>query len=136
MLAFPSAGLDDIGRRNDQDIVVDCTQSAQGLQAALSLVRPRGKIVLKSLTATATNDSRTTSAVSRIGIESALDAIVRHEIELLGSFAGSMNEALAALAPQAAKSVDVISLVAKRASLRDSVAAMKMPGPVLLTSED
>lgn len=128
--------LDDVGRRNDQDIVIDCTHSAEGLHPALSLVRPRGKIVLKSLAATVGRDSRTAAAAFGSGNESALDAIVRHEIEVLGSFAGSVSEALALLAPNAPNGVDVISLIAKRVPLRDAVAATIVPGPVLLTSED
>ena len=38
--------LADVGRR--VDIVVECTGSAQGLELALRLVRPRGTVILKS----------------------------------------------------------------------------------------
>jgi alcohol dehydrogenase len=41
--------VDDIGRRADQDIVVDCTGSRSGLELSMKLVRPRGRIVLKSI---------------------------------------------------------------------------------------
>ena len=41
--------VDDVGRRSDQDIVVDCTGSPDGLDLALRLVRPRGTVVLKTL---------------------------------------------------------------------------------------
>ena len=45
------APLADIVPRHDQDIVVDCTGSAAGLEMALQMVRPRGTIVLKSTVA-------------------------------------------------------------------------------------
>ncbi len=41
--------LADVGRR--VDIVVECTGSAQGLELALRLVRPRGTVILKSTVA-------------------------------------------------------------------------------------
>jgi len=40
--------IDEVGRRMDQDVVVDCTGSASGLALAMQLVRPRGKIIVKS----------------------------------------------------------------------------------------
>ncbi|HVP74085.1 MAG TPA: alcohol dehydrogenase catalytic domain-containing protein [Phycisphaerales bacterium] len=118
--------LSDVGMRNDQDIVIDCTGDGLGLTSALSLVRPRGKIVLKS---------HCTSPAALAS--SPLDAIVRHEIEVIGSFAGSMSEAVGALA---ANSIDVVSLISKRVPLRDGVAAIKALGnggpSTLLTSEE
>ncbi len=125
--------LDDVGRRNDQDIVIDCTQSPDGLHAALSLVRPRGEIVLKSLAAPNAGISPDAQTMSRSSCSAAFDAIVRHEVEVLGSFVGSMSEALTALV---SNSVDVISLLAKRTMLRDCVSAMTMPGAVLLTCDE
>jgi hypothetical protein len=46
--------LDDVGLRGDQDIVVDCTGSPTGLEAAMKMVRPRGTIVLKTTIAPGT----------------------------------------------------------------------------------
>ena len=43
--------LEDVGMRADQDIVVDCTGSPDGLVTAMNMVRPRGKIVLKTTVA-------------------------------------------------------------------------------------
>ncbi len=94
--------LEDVGRRNDQDIVVDCTGDGSGMSAALTLVRPRGKVVLKSLTHSSIDAS-------------ALNAIAQHEIEIIGSFAGSMCEAVASIA---ANQVDVISVIGRRVVVR------------------
>lgn len=121
--------LGDVGMRNDQDIVIDCTGNGAGMSTAVSLVRPRGKIVLKSLA--------DTPPVSRPASNAPMDAIVRHEIEVIGSFAGSMSEAIGALA---ANSIDVVSLISKRVPLRDGVAAIKTSGnggvSTLLTCEE
>jgi alcohol dehydrogenase len=101
--------VDDIGRRADQDIVVDCTGTADGLSLAMHLVRPRGKILLKSL------HSPSTPKVD-------LSPLVIHEIELIGSFAGPVKEAVAAIARG---EVEVLSLISKRMSLSDGPAILK-----------
>ena len=41
--------VDEVGRRADQDVVVDCTGTIEGLATAVRLVRPRGTVVVKSL---------------------------------------------------------------------------------------
>ena len=43
-----SRPLSDIIPRHDQDVVVDCTGSADGLELAVQMCRPRGTVVLKS----------------------------------------------------------------------------------------
>lgn len=89
--------MNDIGRRADQDIVVDCTGSASGLALAAQLVRPRGKILLKSLHA----DDEPCD----------LSPIVTREIELIGSHLGPISEAVASLTR---REVDVLSLITRR----------------------
>jgi threonine dehydrogenase-like Zn-dependent dehydrogenase len=98
--------VDDIGRRADQDIVVDCTGSHAGLELAVQLVRPRGTIVLKTMNARPT------------GVPAAIDRspIVMKEITLLGSRWGPVGEALSMIARG---SVDVVSLIGKRMKLND-----------------
>jgi threonine dehydrogenase-like Zn-dependent dehydrogenase len=101
----------DVGRRADQDIVVDCTGSAEGLDLAMKLVRPRGKILLKGPVHAALGD--------RWSID--LTPIAAHEIELLGSRCGPIAEALDTLRR---REVDVVSLITKRARLDDALAAI------------
>src|SRR5215203_3849322 len=48
-----SRPLDEITPRHDQDVVVDCTGSANGFELATQMVRPRGTLVLKSTVAAA-----------------------------------------------------------------------------------
>jgi threonine dehydrogenase-like Zn-dependent dehydrogenase len=96
--------VDDIGRRADQDVVVDCTGSPSGLELAMQLVRPRGKIVCKTMTA----------AGDKLVPGVDLTPLVVNEIELLGSRFGPVGEAIAMIARGEA---DVLSLIGKRMSL-------------------
>jgi len=89
--------LDDVGLRADQDIVVDCTGSADGLRVAMQMVRPRGTIVLK------------TTVANQKDVD--LSPLVIHEIALVGSRCGPFPEALSLLE---AGDVDVVSLISKR----------------------
>ena len=105
--------LDDVGLRADQDIVVDCTGCGDGLATAMQMVRPRGKIVLK--TTVAPTSANGTGAID-------LSPLVINEIELLGSRCGPFGEALAALAGD---KVDVLSLISRRYKLADGPDALK-----------
>lgn len=109
--------IEEAGRRADQDIVIECSDAAHdaGLEAALAMVRPRGTVVLKSLSANIAGD----------GIVGALSAIVSGEINVIGSFIGSMSEAVAALGESR---VDVLSLISRRVPLGEGVAAIKAAG--------
>ena len=98
--------LDDIGRRADQDVVVDCTGSPTGLPTALGLVRPRGKIVLKTLLAPA---SAQTEKID-------LALLVSNEVELIGSSCGSLKAAVTMLGRL---EYEVLGLIGKRMRLSD-----------------
>lgn len=82
--------------RNDRDVVVECTGSPQGFEMALSLVRPRGTIVLKSTYA----DGRMPNPA----------AAVINEINIVGSRCGPFTDAINALAR---RDIDVSSMVAR-----------------------
>ncbi|HEY1683353.1 MAG TPA: alcohol dehydrogenase catalytic domain-containing protein [Tepidisphaeraceae bacterium] len=115
--------LADISPRHDQDVVVDCTGSAEGLELAMQVVRPRGTIVLKSTVAK--------------GKPINLAPAVVDEIQIVGSRCGPFREAIAALAE---KNVDVISLISKRMKLEQSIEAMQYAAragilKILLTME-
>jgi threonine dehydrogenase-like Zn-dependent dehydrogenase len=104
-----SRPLDDVGLRQDQDIVIDCTGSPTGLVTAMQMVRPRGTIVLK-----------TTTTPGDQPID--LAPLVIHEINLIGSRCGPFPDALEALGAQ---TIDVASLISKRMKLADGVEALK-----------
>ena len=94
--------------RADQDVVVDCTGAANGLELAMRMVRPRGKIVLK------------TTLAAQSGVD--LAPLVINEIELIGSRCGPFPEALSMLA---AEKVDVLSLISRRYKLDDAPEALR-----------
>lgn len=102
--------LEDVGLRQDQDIVVDCTGSIDGLNVAMKMVRPKGTIVLK-----------TTVAPSKRAVD--LSPIVINELNVIGSRCGPIPDALSALVAQ---KVDVLSLISRRMKLADGVEAMRI----------
>jgi threonine dehydrogenase-like Zn-dependent dehydrogenase len=109
--------IDEVGRRNDQDIVVDCTGSGAGLELALGLVRPRGKVVLRSA---APPDP---GAPGGQPVHASLGPIIWNEIEVLGARCGSVADAVATLARG---EIDVLSLITRRARLADGPAALAL----------
>jgi len=115
--------LDDIVPRHDQDVVIDCTGSAEGFQLALQIVRPRGTLVLKSTFAA--------------GKPLNLAPVVVDEVSIVGSRCGPFKEAIRALAQ---KQVDVVSLISRRMKLEQGMEAMQLAGKsgvlkVILTME-
>ena len=89
------------------DCVVEASGSANGLELALDLVRPRGVIVLKS------------TFHGTVPLDTA--RLVVNEITLLGSRCGRFEMALALLAN---KQVDVEPLIASEFALADGIAAL------------
>jgi alcohol dehydrogenase len=118
-----SRPLADIKPRHDQDVVVDCTGSAAGIELALQIVRPRGTVVLKS----------TAAAGKPLNLAPA----VIDEINIIGSRCGPFREAIKALAE---KRVDVTSLIHRRMRIEQGMEAMELAGrpgmlKVILTFE-
>lgn len=107
---------DDVGRRQDQDVVVDCSGTAEGLTLAMQLVRPRGKIVLRTLPAPIPD--------LPVGAGPAVDLTpaVVNELELIGARCGPIPEALEMLAKG---SVEVPSLITARMKLAEGTSALR-----------
>jgi len=116
-----AAGIDtqalaDVRASADRDVVVDCTASPTGMDAALRLVRPRGTIVLKTTVAAHTPVN--------------LAPLVIHEVQLVGSRCGPFDTALQLLAEGR---VDVTPLITDRMPLADGVSALRraaQPGQI------
>jgi threonine dehydrogenase-like Zn-dependent dehydrogenase len=100
--------LEDMLIKPEWDVVVDCTGSTDGFSTACRLVRPRGKLVLKS----------TWVATEPID----LSPLVINEITLVGSRCGPFAEAIQTLA---AERVIVNGLVTSRFELSDGVKALE-----------
>ncbi len=94
--------------RRRVDVVVECSGSAQGLEMALRLVKPRGTLILKS----------TVSDKSTLH----LAPIVIDEIRVQGSRCGPFAPALRALSQ---RRVDVLPLISARYSLDEGLEAFK-----------
>ena len=90
------------------DLVVECSGSAQGLELALRLVRPRGTLILKS----------TVSEKSLLH----LAPIVIDEIRMQGSRCGPFAPAIRALSQ---RTVDVHPLMSAHYNLDDGLAAFE-----------
>lgn len=107
----------EVGRRQDQDVVVDCTGSASGMELALQLVRPRGKVLLKAGPSPMTG----LEADEKRGADLTLAAV--NEIDIVGSGAGRIGEGLNALAKN---TVEVLSMISARFRMNDAMAAIKL----------
>lgn len=108
--------IDDVGRRADQDIVVDCTGTPSGIELAMRLVRPRGKILLKTLMSPSTLQGAGPAG----GVD--LSPLVASEVELIGSFGGSVSDGLAMIEQG---QVDVVSLITRRMRLDEGPAILR-----------
>jgi threonine dehydrogenase-like Zn-dependent dehydrogenase len=93
------------------DIVVEATGSSSGFELALSAVRPRGTLVLKS----------TIAGKHQVS----LAPLVINEINVIGSRCGPFPHALAALA---AKQISITPLIEKIYNLSDGVLAVAHAG--------
>lgn len=117
--------LSDVGLRQDQDIVVDCTGSASGLTTAMGMLRPRGTLVMKTTVApgSAPGNGRDEAGDGANGLD--LSPIVVNELDVVGSRCGPFAEALDVLSREA---VDVVSLISRRMKLSDGSGVLEAAG--------
>lgn len=88
--------IDDINGLPKQDVIVECSGSPEGLISALNLIKPKGKVILKS--------------TYHQGVEFNPARIVVDEIELVGSRCGRFEPAIRCLRRNL---VDVESLITR-----------------------
>ncbi|MFK7959944.1 MAG: alcohol dehydrogenase catalytic domain-containing protein [Phycisphaerales bacterium] len=106
--------VDDVGRRGDQDIVVDCTGRSEGIELAAQLVRPRGTVILKSLVGPG----------GRLVPGADLDPLVMSEVSVVGSWFGPIGDALRLLA---VGGVQTSELLDRRVRLDDATGQLAGP---------
>jgi threonine dehydrogenase-like Zn-dependent dehydrogenase len=114
--------MEEPGRRQDQDVVVECTGTPAGLRLALHMVRPRGVVLLKSPGAAQPCPSGQPMAEGPVWTASGVDltpAIV-NEVQILGCREGSIADGLGAIADG---HVDVTGLITRRFRMDDAPAA-------------
>lgn len=133
-------GTDDPGRRQDQDIVVDCTGSSTqgagggggGLRLALQLVRPRGIVLLKSpLAHTPFPPGKPFPELDPSGPWARpvdLTPAIVNEVQIIGSRDGPVPDALALLVEG---TFDITTLVSRRFKLDEAAAACSGLGDAL-----
>ncbi len=114
--------IDEPGRRQDQDVVVDCTGSAAGLGLALQMVRPRGIVLLKDPAALRPIPPGTKADLRGWADPVDLTPAVVNEVQVLGSRDGPIPDALRVLSEQ---TIDVAALVSKRVRLEDAPQALR-----------
>ena len=111
MAIAQGAGIDtiyttEVHAVTDNDLVVEATGSSDGIAKALSLVKPRGTIILKT----------TTSSQSSFD----LTPLVVNEVTIIGSRCGPFAEAISILSE---KKVDVTPLITKRYPVENALKA-------------
>lgn len=119
--------IEEPGRRQDQDVVVDCSGTPTGLRLALQMVRPRGTVLLKSPAAGLPYPPGPTwpraSAAWAEGVD--LTPAVVNEVQILGCREASITDGLGTLADA---DIDAAALITKRFRLDDAVAAYAAAG--------
>lgn len=101
------------GRRQDQDVVVECAGSNASLALALQMVRPRGLIVLKNA------GTMASSHHARLALNTAQPALdltpaIINEVHIVGSREGPMPDALALLKVLSSELAALQPLIASR----------------------
>lgn len=117
--------VDEPGRRQDQDVVIDCTGAPGGLALAMQMARPRATILTLSTPSTAPGAS------GGSGVD--LSPTVVNELTIQGVRGGRLAEGLELLAQ---RRVDVLSLITARyplAQARDAISRSASGLKVLLT---
>ncbi len=102
--------LDEVGRRGDQELVIDMTGSPETIGAACRMVGPRGHVVVGGISAGAP-------------VEVDLSHLPLDEIEMFGSGFGELASALDQLARAR---IDPSALLSRRAGLADAADAIAM----------
>lgn len=108
--------VSEVGKRRDQDVVVDCTGAAEGLEMAMQLARPRGTVIARSTPALV---PLTGLVGSPPGVD--LSPAVCNELHVIGAGAGSIRDGVETLARGA---VDVSSLVSRKFRLAEAIDAI------------
>lgn len=104
--------LDDVGRRLDQDVVIDTTQDPKSLMTAMKMVRPRGMIVLQAHPVSIMSPGE--------GVD--LSPIIANELQVFGARCGHISEGLGAMM---SGSVDLSGLITKRFKFDDAINALR-----------
>jgi alcohol dehydrogenase len=104
--------LDQVGRRSDQDVVIETTGTADSFDNAIRMVRPLGTVVLAGQPVPTSSDT--------IAIDHAL--IADKEIRIVGARCGSLSESIRAMT---SGEIDLSGLITKRFKFEDAIGALR-----------
>ncbi len=104
--------IDQVGRRADQDVVIETTSTPEGIDDALRMVRPLGTVVLVGPPVPLT---RGTIAIDH-------NLIADKEIRVVGARCGSVSEGVCAMS---SGEIDLSGLITKRFRFDDAVSALR-----------
>lgn len=104
--------LNDVGRRQDQDVVIDTTMDPKSFEIAMQMVRPRGTIVLKA------------DPIPMLNSIEPIDyaPIIANELQVFGSRCGHISEGLNAMSTGG---IDLSGLITKRFKFEDAINALR-----------
>ena len=106
--------LGEVGRRADQDIVIDTMTEEGSLSTAIAMARPRGAVILQSHPIAVIEDQVPTQADMAL--------IIERELKVYGSRCGQISDGLAAL--QSGR-IDLSGLITKRVRFNDVMSGMR-----------
>jgi threonine dehydrogenase-like Zn-dependent dehydrogenase len=95
-------------KQREFDIVIDCTGSPYGVESALKIIKPRGKVIIKTTTA------------KKESID--LNQVVVNELTLIGSRCGPFPTAMRAIET---KAVELYPLISGHFPLENGIEAIK-----------
>ncbi len=105
--------LNDVGRRQDQDVVIDTTLDPKSFEVAMRMVRPRGTIVLKG------DPISTLDEIEPIDYS----PIIANELQVFGARCGYIAEGLNAMGTGG---IDLSGLITKRFKFDDAINALRI----------
>jgi alcohol dehydrogenase len=113
--------ISEAGLRHDQSIVVDCSDSPSSLDHAISMLRPRGTLILRSpLAAIPARLCNPQSPPPQSTLPTA--AIIAKELNIIGARASTLAEGLDLVSKTG---TDLLPLITRRFKLADGVNAVK-----------
>lgn len=104
--------LDEVGRRGDQDVIIETTGAAESFDDAIRMVRPLGTVVLCGQPVPSTEGT--------IPINHAM--ISDKEIRVQGARSGSLSEGIRAMT---SGDIDLSGLITKRHTFDDAIGALR-----------
>jgi threonine dehydrogenase-like Zn-dependent dehydrogenase len=106
--------LSEVGRRADQDIVIDTLSETDSISSTLAMARPRGAVILQNHPVPAISDAHMSPTD--------LTLLIERELRVSGSRCGTLSDGIDALQ---SGSIDLSGLITKRVRFDEVMSAMR-----------